>query len=180
MRRFSLPSPGFGSDCRPYQLISVERTTRPGVSNIRPPSLEFLPLLCSFIAESWWASFGGTECGLAITFRGHASWGSIGGEDRADAPQMTALGAASGSFRMLGPVSLQQVLEVVAEFDDSGGASLGLVAWELCVDEELVAPAWQQAITDGLIRPAGRDWQEQLWRLSSAGWAAARSERRRS
>jgi hypothetical protein len=60
---------------------------------------------------------------------GHASWGSIGGEDRADAPQMTALGAASGSFRMLGPVSLQQVLEVVAEFDDSGGASLGLVAW---------------------------------------------------
>jgi hypothetical protein len=29
---------------------------------------------------------------------------------------------------MLGPLSLQQVLEVVAEFDDSGGASLGLVA----------------------------------------------------
>jgi hypothetical protein len=45
---------------------------------------------------------------------------------------MTALGAASGSFRMLGPVSLQQVLEVVAEFDDSGGASLGLVAWRSC------------------------------------------------
>src|SRR5450755_524 len=49
---------------------------------------------------------------------------------------------------MLGPVSLQQVLEVVAEFDDSGGASLGLVAWELCIDEELVAPAWQRAITE--------------------------------
>jgi hypothetical protein len=82
---------------------------------------------------------------------------------------------------MLDPVSLQQVLEVVAEFDDSGGASLGLVAWELCADEEeLVAPVWQQAISHGLIRPAGRDWQEQLWRLSSAGWAAARSERRSS
>ena len=81
---------------------------------------------------------------------------------------------------MLAPVSLQQVIEVVAEFDDLGGASLGLVAWELCVDEELVAPAWQQAISHGLMRPAGRDWQEQLWRLGSAGWAAARSERRRS
>jgi hypothetical protein len=94
----------------------------------------------------------------------------------ADAPHMTAPGGAepSGSFRMLGPVSLQQVLEVGAEFDAFGGASLGLVAWELCVDEELVAPAWQQAITHGLIRPAARDWQEQLWRLSSAGWAAAR------
>ena len=77
---------------------------------------------------------------------------------------------------MLGPVSLQQVLEVVAEFGDSGGASLGLVAWELCVDEELVAPAWQQAINHELIRPAGRDSQEQLWRLTSAGRAAARKE----
>jgi hypothetical protein len=76
--------------------------------------------------------------------------------------------------RRSGPVALQQVLEVGAEFDASGGASLGLVAWELCVDEELVAPAWQQAITHELIRPAARDSQEQLWRLSSAGWAAAR------
>ena len=81
---------------------------------------------------------------------------------------------------MLSPVSLQQVLEAVEEFDDSGGASLGLVAWELCVDEELVAPAWQQAIRHELIRPAGRDLQEQLWRLTSAGRAAARSERRSS
>jgi hypothetical protein len=81
---------------------------------------------------------------------------------------------------MLGPVSLQQLLEAVAEFDDSGGASLGLVAWELCVEEELVAPAWQQAINHGLIRPAGCDSQEQLWRLSSAGRAAAQRERRSS
>lgn len=98
----------------------------------------------------------------------------------ADASPPTALGASSGSSPMLGPVSLQQVLEVIAEFDDSGGASLGLVAWELCVDEELVAPAWQQAISHGLIRPAGRDSQEQLWRLTSAGPAGARSERRSS
>ena len=89
----------------------------------------------------------------------------------ADAPHMTGLGGAKpfGSFRMLGPISLQQVLEVIAEFDDFGGASLGLVAWELCVDEELVARAWQQAINHELIRPAGRDSQEQLWRLTSAG-----------
>jgi hypothetical protein len=90
----------------------------------------------------------------------------------ADAPPPTALGAASGSSPRLGPVSLQQVLEVITEFDDSGGASLGLVAWELCVEEELVAPAWQQAIRHELISPAGRDSQEQLWRLTSAGWAA--------
>jgi ligand-binding sensor domain-containing protein len=79
---------------------------------------------------------------------------------------------------MLGPISLQQVLEVVAEFDDSGGASLGLVAWELCVDEAEVASAWQQAIDHGLIRAAGRDSQEQLWRLTRAGPGVARSERR--
>ena len=100
----------------------------------------------------------------------------------ADAPQMTALGGAqpSGSFRMLGPVPLQQVLEVGAEFDPSGGASLGLVAWELCVDEELVAPAWRQAIRHKLIRRAGRDSHEQLWRLTSAGRALDRSERHSS
>jgi hypothetical protein len=89
---------------------------------------------------------------------------------------MTTLGAASG-FGMPAAVSIQQVLEVAAEFDHSGGASLGLVAWELCVDEELVAVAWQQATRLGLMSPAGRDCHEELWRLSAAGWAATRSER---
>ena len=83
---------------------------------------------------------------------------------------MTTLGAASG-FGMPAPVSIQHVLEVAAEFDDFGGASLGLVAWELCVDQELVAPAWQQATSHGLLTPAGRDSHERLWRLSAAGWA---------
>jgi hypothetical protein len=78
---------------------------------------------------------------------------------------------------MLGPVSLQRVLEVVAEFDDFGGASLGLVAWELSGSEEQVAPGWEQAISHGLVTPAGRDRHEQLWRLSLAGWAAVRPER---
>jgi hypothetical protein len=83
---------------------------------------------------------------------------------------MTTFGAASG-YGMPAPVSIQQVLEVAAEFDDFGGASLGLVAWELCVDEELVAPAWQHATSHELLRAAGRDSQERLWRLSAAGWA---------
>ena len=85
---------------------------------------------------------------------------------------MTAQGASS-SFQTSSPVSLQQLLEVVAEFDRYGGASPGLVAWELCVEEQLVAAAWQRATRDGLIAPAGRDHEEQLWRLSPAGWAAA-------
>ena len=68
--------------------------------------------------------------------------------------------------------SLQAVLQVVGEFDESGGASVGLVAWELCVDERLVAGAWDQAKATGLIAPAGYDLHEQLWRLTPAGWAA--------
>jgi hypothetical protein len=86
---------------------------------------------------------------------------------------MTAQGAASSSFQIPSPVSLQQLLDVVAEFDRHGGASLGLIAWELCVKEQRVAAAWQRATRDGLIAPAGRDRQEQAWRLSPAGWAVA-------
>ena len=89
---------------------------------------------------------------------------------------MTTLDATSG-FGTPAPVSIHRVLEVAAEFDHFGGASLGLVAWELCVDEELVAAAWQQATSHGLMSPARRDWHEQLWRLSAAGWAATRSVR---
>lgn len=68
--------------------------------------------------------------------------------------------------------SLQAVLQVLGEFDESGGASVGLVAWELCVEERLVAGAWEQAKATGLIAPAGYDLHEQLWRLTRAGWAA--------
>ena len=50
--------------------------------------------------------------------------------------------------------SLQAVLQVLGEFDESGGASVGLVAWELCVDERLVAGAWEQARARGLVAPA--------------------------
>jgi len=78
---------------------------------------------------------------------------------------------------VVGAVSLGHLLEVVAEFNDFGGASLGLVAWELCVDEELVAAAWRQAIRSGLLMSAAPDAQGQLWRLTQEGWAAAQGER---
>lgn len=72
--------------------------------------------------------------------------------------------------------SVQQVLEVLGEFDQSGGASFGLVAWELSVDEERILDAWEQAQADGLIKPAGNDPLdgEQVWRLTVGGWAALR------
>jgi hypothetical protein len=74
-------------------------------------------------------------------------------------------------------ISVQAVLEVVGEFDDSGGASVGLVAWELCIDERLVLGAWERAKVAGLIAPAGHDEHERLWRLTHAGRAAHQGER---
>jgi hypothetical protein len=74
-------------------------------------------------------------------------------------------------------ISLEAVLDAVGEFDDSGGASAGLVAWELCISERLVRGAWEQARARGLIAPAGYDQDEELWRLTAAGWAAHHDER---
>jgi hypothetical protein len=76
-------------------------------------------------------------------------------------------------------ISVRQVLEVLADFDGLGGASLRLVAWELFVEEQRVAKAWEQMLAGGLLKPAGRDPadDEQLWRLTAGGWAA-RGERR--
>ena len=71
-------------------------------------------------------------------------------------------------------VSLRLVLEAAAELDSSGGASLALVAWELCVEEHEVAERWERAIGHGLLKPSGHDatYGEQLWRLTAGGWAA--------
>jgi len=78
---------------------------------------------------------------------------------------------------MAGATWLQALLQVVGEFDEYGGASVGLVAWELCVDEWLVADAWEHAKGTRLIVPAGYDQHEQLWRLTPAGWEACQGER---
>ncbi len=71
----------------------------------------------------------------------------------------------------MSPISVRCVLEVVGDFDESGGASLGLAAWELAVDEERVLEAWEQAQADGLIKPAGEDalHGEQMCQLTVVG-----------
>ena len=70
-------------------------------------------------------------------------------------------------------ISVEQVLDVVGGFDVLGGASLGLVAWALCVEEQDVSRAWEQAQRGELLKPAGRDPEhdEQLWKLTTSGWA---------
>jgi hypothetical protein len=76
----------------------------------------------------------------------------------------------------VGKISVQQLLEVIAGFDEHGGASPGLVAWELCVDEHDVQSAWEHATTAGWLSAAGSDpaGDEPLYRLTLSGWAAAR------
>ena len=56
-------------------------------------------------------------------------------------------------------------------FDQFGGGSLGLVAWELGHREAEVAPAWRGAINRGLIEPVGIDLNngEEMWRITEQG-----------
>ena len=72
---------------------------------------------------------------------------SDAGPDRA--PENPA-GADAGNV----DVDLEAVLQTVSEL---GRASLGLLAWELCVDRRAVATAWTAAIRDGMLKPAGYD-----------------------
>jgi hypothetical protein len=74
----------------------------------------------------------------------------------------------------MGGISMHDVLSVVGGFDGSGGASLGLVAWELSVEEAQVVVSWTEALKDGLLEPARRDpvGDEHMWRLTADGWAA--------
>ena len=69
-------------------------------------------------------------------------------------------------------VSLEDVLSAMAEFDEFGGASRALVAWELIVDERALASAWSEAIDEGLVQRAATDISsgEEMWRLSQRGW----------
>jgi hypothetical protein len=71
-------------------------------------------------------------------------------------------------------ISEQGLLEVLADFDELGGASIGLVAWELFVTEHEVSDSWAVVVAAGWLAPAG--WDEvhgdRLWRLTSEGWIA--------
>ena len=77
---------------------------------------------------------------------------------------------------MFDDISIPQLLETIGGFDRSGGASFGLVAWELSVEEQRVANAWDSAWASGLIKLASVDRVsgEQLWRLTADGWSALR------
>jgi hypothetical protein len=76
----------------------------------------------------------------------------------------------------VGKISVQALLQVLANFDAHGGASPGLVAWELFADDRDVMPSWEHALSEGWLRDAGRDPanDEPLWKLTLHGWAAAR------
>jgi hypothetical protein len=64
-------------------------------------------------------------------------------------------------------ISVERLLEVMRDFDEFGGASIELVAWELGSPVSDLSTAWAQAIADGLLEPAGLDsvFGEPLWRL---------------
>jgi hypothetical protein len=60
---------------------------------------------------------------------------------------------------------LPEVLETIGEF---GEASIGLVAWELCLPEQALAAAWGQATAQELIEPTdcSPETGEQMYRLA--------------
>ncbi|HWF34615.1 MAG TPA: GGDEF domain-containing protein [Solirubrobacteraceae bacterium] len=67
--------------------------------------------------------------------------------------------------------SVHDVLDVTAQFDKTGGASVELAAWELDVELAQLVSAWSRAIKQGLLQPAGTDASsgEEMWRLSDQG-----------
>ncbi len=68
-------------------------------------------------------------------------------------------------------VSVRSLLDVMADFDQFGGASLELVTWELSIEESAVTAAWSGAIADGLLKRSGIDEVpgEDMWRLTTSG-----------
>ena len=72
--------------------------------------------------------------------------------------------------------SEQGLLEVLSDFDEHGGASMGLTAWELFTNEQQLLSAWNHATEAGWLERAGIDpvYGEQLYRLTPAGWEAHR------
>jgi hypothetical protein len=69
---------------------------------------------------------------------------------------------------MSAEVSLERLMAVMRDFDEFGGASLELVAWELGEPPSRINAVWTKAIADGVLEPAGVDtaFGEPRWRLS--------------
>ncbi|MDQ6775674.1 MAG: hypothetical protein M3071_05500 [Actinomycetota bacterium] len=67
-------------------------------------------------------------------------------------------------------ISLERLMAVMRDFDEFGGASLELVAWELGEPASRINAAWSKAVADGVLEPAGVDsvFGEPLWRLSDS------------
>jgi len=79
--------------------------------------------------------------------------------------------SADRKGRRTNAISGRGLLDVMADFDQFGGASRELVAWELCIEESAVSAAWSRAIADGLLERSGTDEVrgEETWRLTSWG-----------
>jgi hypothetical protein len=61
---------------------------------------------------------------------------------------------------------LAMFLDVVRDFDEFGGASVELAAWELEISEASIAPSLPDAINCGLLHDGGvDDTGEQMWQL---------------
>jgi hypothetical protein len=82
--------------------------------------------------------------------------------------------SADRKARQTDAVSVHSLLDVVAEFDRFGGASLELVAWELSIEESAVSAVWSRAIADGLLERSGTEEVpgEETWRLTTWGCRA--------
>jgi diguanylate cyclase (GGDEF)-like protein len=74
-----------------------------------------------------------------------------------------------------GDVRVRDVLDVLVRFDEFGGASIELAAWELDVEDRQVVAAWSRAISGGLLESAGTElaFGEEMWRLTDSGRKAS-------
>jgi hypothetical protein len=63
------------------------------------------------------------------------------------------------------------VLYAAREFDEEGGVSLGLAAWEHCVSETSITASFDAIVERGLLVSAGWDalGKETMWRLTASG-----------
>lgn len=87
--------------------------------------------------------------------------------DASTLPPAPPVGAATGDKSRV-VVSIGDVLDVLKQFEQAGGSSIELTAWELGADPGLVAKLWSEAAAKGLIASAGFDpgTGEELWRVS--------------
>jgi transposase-like protein len=74
-------------------------------------------------------------------------------------------------------VSLIDLLDTLVLFANDGGASASQVAWDLGSEEHHITDAWQQAINEGLISPAGPEHEPGICQLTAGGWATQRAAR---